>query len=499
MCGIFGSNHQYPFSQAINALSTLQHRGPDETNFRVTESGIIGHTRLAIIDRANSQQPMTREGHHLTYNGEIYNYQNLKAALQGSFETEGDTEVLLQQLSQQGPSSIEKLDGMFAFGYFGPELLLARDPLGIKPLYLKKDGDNVVFGSEMKALRHLPGTLAELPPGSTWSKTSGYSRYFDLDKFRQPNDQFDDSDVDSQILQKLTAAVRKRLIADPEVPIGVSLSGGLDSSLIAAIACASRKDLKTFSVGVNGSEDLQFARQLAAILGTEHHEYFFSLEDMHRHLSQVIYYLETYDAPLVRSAIPNYMLAKFASQHVKVILTGEGADEIFGGYEYLANITDPVTFQNELWMMVTNLHNTNLQRTDRMTMAFGLEARVPFLDKELVRYVMAIPPAYKFHRGQGTEKTLLRRAFKGHLPDSLLLRQKQKFSKGAGSSDLMREFANNTVTDAQFSQLKCQYPNAGLRSKEEAYYFTIFQSHFGDSIPLELIGRTRSITPTELR
>lgn len=215
-------------------------------------------------------------------------------------------------------------------------------------------------------------------------------------------------------------------------------------------------------------------------------------------LPQVIYHLESFDAALVRSAIPNYFLARLASNHVKVMLTGEGADEIFGGYEYLAGISDPHQFQRELWTITTNLHNTNLQRTDRMTMAHSIEGRVPFLDKEMIRLALSLPPRLKFHVGGGTEKMILRRAFAGFLPDEILHRPKQKFSHGTGSRDLLAQHANLRISDREFSNALKQYPIAELRSKEELFYYRIFREWFGDRIPPQVVGRTRSVTAGEL-
>ena len=251
------------------------------------------------------------------------------------------------------------------------------------------------FASEIKALLNLQGDVCEFPAGHWWSAARGFVRYFHIDDLQWntylpsnlPNAEYDDL-----IRSTLRRAVRKRLIADPGIPVGVSLSGGLDSSLITALAREGRDVLDTFVVGMEGSEDVARSQEVADALGTRHHVYIYDFQEMLDVLPQVIYHLESFDAALVRSAIPNYFLARLASQHVKVMLTGEGADEIFGGYEYLSGVTDPHQFQHELWTITTNLHNTNLQRTDRMTMAHSIEGRVPFLDKEMIRLALSLPP-----------------------------------------------------------------------------------------------------------
>lgn len=256
--------------------------------------------------------------------------------------------------------------------------------------------------------------------------------------------------------------------------------------------------LDTFVVGMEGSEDVTRSQEVANALGTRHHVYLYDFQEMLDVLPQVIYHLESFDAALVRSAIPNYFLARLASRHVKVMLTGEGADEIFGGYEYLSGMTDPQQFQRELWTITTSLHNTNLQRTDRMTMAHSIEGRVPFLDKEMIRLGLSLPPELKFHTGGGTEKTLLRRAFAGILPDRVLQRPKQKFSHGTGSRDLLARFANARISDKDLADAQIQHPQANLRSKEELFYYRIFREQFGERIPSQTVGRTRSVTKGEL-
>jgi asparagine synthase (glutamine-hydrolysing) len=305
-------------------------------------------------------------------------------------------------------------------------------------------------------------------------------------------------EVLNAIRHKLYEAVEKRMIADPDVPVGVSLSGGLDSSLVAAIAREGRDELNTFVVGISGSDDLVASQDIADTLGTRHHRYEYTFEEMLDALPEVIYHLESFDAALVRSAIPNYFLAKLASQHVKVILTGEGADELYAGYEYFRDYENPQALQDEMVTITGNLHNTNLQRADRMSMAYGLEARVPFLDREFVDFSLSLPPGWKLHGEGKVEKDLLRRACRDLVPPEILNRPKQKFSDGAGSMDLLGEHAGRSISDTEFIRHRDLAQGYRARSKEELYYYQIFHGIFGDSLDVRSVGRTRSITAEEL-
>lgn len=501
MCGFCGiiSNNNEPFVR--KALHTLHHRGPDEQGVTPTPFGMLGHTRLSIVDVATSHQPMTDGEHWIAFNGEIYNFQALRNHISGKWKTQGDTEVVLHLISERGVKQLDILDGMFAFALFGDEPLLARDAIGIKPLYYVQSDKGMYFASEIKALLDAPGEIHEFPAGHWWQPKKGFKRYFNIDDLQWNVNlptYLSENEYDELIRSTLHLAVQKRLIADPGVPVGVSLSGGLDSSLIAAIAREGRDTLDTFVVGMEESEDIACSQEVADMLGTRHHGYVYGFKEMLSVLPQVIYHLESFDAALVRSAIPNFFLTRLAAETVKVMLTGEGADEIFGGYEYLAGIRDPKKFQRELWTITNNLHNTNLQRTDRMTMANSIEGRVPFLDKEMIRLTLSLPTELKFHDGHGTEKALLRRAFKGYLPEQILYRPKQKFSDGAGSRDLLGQHANEHISDQEFSRALKDYPDANLRSKEELMYYRIFREQFGDRILPQTVGRTRSVTRSEL-
>jgi asparagine synthase (glutamine-hydrolysing) len=502
MCGFVGCYPHNDKQGVRKAVRRLAHRGPDEQHVIDTRLGSLGHARLSILDVDGSHQPMKTGQHWIVFNGEIYNFLELRQRLLSiHWQTNGDTEVVLNSFLSRGPEILHELDGMFAFAIFDDGLFLARDPIGIKPLYYARSERGMYFASEIKALLDAPGDIHEFPAGHWWDAAHGFVRYFHMDDLKTnaglPGD-LAKSELDEIIRFTLRRAVQKRLIADPGVPVGVSLSGGLDSSLIAALAREGRDVLDTFVVGMQGSEDITRSCEVAKALGTRHQVYQYDLDEMLRVLPEVIYHLESFDAALVRSAIPNYFLARLAADHVKVILTGEGADELFGGYAYLRDVDDPRRFQRELWTITSGLHNTNLQRTDRMTMAHGIEGRVPFLDREMIRMALSLPPELKFHNHSIPEKAILRRAFAGFLPANALHRPKQKFSQGAGSMEKLVQFANLSISAEAFEQEQMMYPEARLRSREELLYFHIFREQFGDRIPPGIVGRTLSVTSDEL-
>jgi asparagine synthase (glutamine-hydrolysing) len=468
-----------------------------------TGDSTLGHARLSIIDVANGLQPMTRADASIVFNGEIYNYQELGKALTNPLKTDSDTEVLLQLYRQFGPECVSLLDGMFAFAIAdGSSIFLARDPLGIKPLYYAAANGTLYFASEIKAIHEFSADVKEFPAGHWWHSDHGLSRYYQLDKgsiFGSKSAGEPGKADLAAIKNKLRQAVHKRMIADPSVPVGVSLSGGLDSSIVAAFAKEIKEDLNTFVVGVPGSADLEASRDIANHLGTTHHVYEYTVDEMVAALPEVIYHLESFDAALIRSAIPNYFLARLSSEHVKVILTGEGADELYAGYEYLDSVDDPAELQQELFTITGNLHNTNLQRADRMSMAFGLEARVPFLDKAFVDYSLSLPAEWKLQNGDKAEKELLRNACKDVIPARILNRPKQKFSDGAGSMAMLAGHANQRISDKEFAEQRVVGSGLELRSKEELLYFQIFQDAYGSELDAKMVGRTRSITDEELQ
>jgi asparagine synthase (glutamine-hydrolysing) len=384
------------------------------------------------------------------------------------------------------------LDGMFALAIMdGDKLFLARDPLGIKPLYCGRKADAFYFASEVKALAEVTDLIREVPAGSWFHSQTGWQSYFDIDSISEQT--YSESNAIQSIRTVLKQAVQKRLLAD--VPVGISLSGGLDSSIVAMLASQEITALHSFAVGVEGSEDLAAARKMAAVLGTQHHERIYTEEEMLAALPKIIYYLESFDPALVRSAIPNFFLAEMASKCVKVILTGEGADEIYAGYDYLTSIESSDKLHNEMTDITAALHNTNLQRADRIPMAFGLEARVPFLDVKSVTLGLSFPAEQKMHRDRPA-KYLLRQAFRGDLPEEIVNRPKQKFSKGAGSSDMIAQIAEQEISDAVFHTEQNHLLNRWnyrLPNKEALYYYQILRQHYKDQWIFPSMGQSQSL------
>ena len=492
MCGIAGIYGVGDADLTRKMLGLLAHRGPDGIGVRPVGEVAVGNVRLAILDVPRGHQPMvSRDGScWIAHNGEVYNHAALREELGGDFRTHTDTEVLLRLHEEAGAEMVQRLDGMFAFAITdGDDLVLARDPLGIKPLYYGYHGDALLFASEVKALVGRVDEIQEFPAGHWYHSRSGFHRYFQLRANGAGMLECEHALV--SLREALDAAVCKRLMAD--VPVGVCLSGGLDSSLIAALAARVHDGpFHTFAVGTQDSTDVRRARRVAKDISSLHHERIYTLGDMLAVLPRVIYYLESYDVALVRSAIPNYFVADLARPYVKVVLGGEGADELFSGYAYLKHLPADQPLTEELLEITEALHNTNLQRVDRMTMAHGLEGRVPFLDVRMLRVAFRIPESLKLYGDEQVEKWILRQAFDDLLPDDILWREKEKFSEGAGSAKLLAAYADDQFTDREFQCARDQYPEAGLRSKEEFLYFRLFRS-FYPTLDLHTIGRSRRV------
>lgn len=485
MCGFVAAQGDIDIAPL---LAALRHRGPDDSGIARFGDTSLGHRRLSIIDIAGGHQPLANEDGtiHIVFNGEIYNYQKLRSMLGGHvFSTRTDTEVILHLYEEKGTDCVLDLDGMFAFAIYdfrNDSLFLARDRLGIKPLYYGMVGDACVFASEIKALVHCD-RISEFPPGTRYTTHGGFERYYTLPS--SASGIGDEAVCIDTIRELLSAAVKKRMVAD--VPVGVFLSGGLDSSIIAALMKQYTPDLHSFAVGMEGSSDLVHAREAAAFIGTIHHEYIYTAEEMIRVLPAVMYHLESFDAPLVRSAIPCYFVSRLANScGVKVVLAGEGADELFSGYNYLKDIAGEI-LSWELIRITDALHHTNLQRVDRMTMAHSVEARVPFLDIAFLQFVFSIPLAMKAAEGK-QEKWLLRQAFRDMLPVSIIERPKLKFSAGAGSMHEIETLAERTISDHVFKKETAALPSR-CRTKEELYYYRIFREHF-PAKTLGCVGKT---------
>ncbi|MDQ6840364.1 MAG: asparagine synthase (glutamine-hydrolyzing) [Actinomycetota bacterium] len=482
-------------------LDRLMHRGPDDRGDRTIGQAWLGHTRLSIVDVAGGHQPMTVEGSRIAMvaNGEIYNHQDLRAHLdeihQGRpvvWRTDSDNEVALHLIDRHGPAGLGQLRGMFALAFTDgkTQFLLARDPVGIKPLYWVRANDTVVAASELKAFDPAQRPWVEaFPPGCYWTPADGLTRFATAvpDRVRQPMDrpELSDSDEREEIRNVVVTAVDRQMMGD--VPVGCFLSGGLDSSIIAAIAArwTQRRGqrLKTFAVGTADSPDLAAARLVADVLGTEHHEALLSPEENLHVVPEVVRSIEHFDPSLVRSAVANYVLAEMAARHVKVVLTGEGADELFGGYEYLheGDFDHPEKMHAELVRSVEGLHGLNLQRCDRVTMAHGLEARVPFLDLDVIEAVLALPPAHKVPGEGRMEKDLLRRAFAGWIPDSVLWRTKEQFGDGSGAASVQVTLGDSVkLSEFDIERVTIDPP---LRTREEVAYHRIWASALAPTRP----------------
>jgi asparagine synthase (glutamine-hydrolysing) len=493
MCGVVAIWGERDEGKALEMLARISHRGPDGQGVLQMGNGVLGHVRLSILDAAGGAQPMVNERGDLAiaFNGEIYNHLELRRPLERRhvFKSRTDTEVLLHLYEGVAEDMLPALDGMFGLAIAGREgMLLARDPLGIKPIYYGYSGGTFIAASELKAfppmdeIHMLPAGHALVPGGKPWR----FSPPFPPPPRLTPVPL---AEVFQEIRLRLGRAVTKRLMAD--VPVGVFLSGGLDSSLLAAFMRPRTVELHSFTAGMEGAPDIVAAREVAEYLGTVHHEMVYTARDVEEALPDVIRHLESFDAPLVRSAIPMYFLSKLAACHVKVALMGEGADELFAGYEYLRGLGGGARLRRELADITLRLQDTNLQRGDRMTMAHGIEGRVPFLDMDLVRYVARLPLELIEPRADRPEKWLLREACRGFLPEPVLFRKKMKFSEGAGSSTIVAQIAAETIDQDEFERERRVEAEIILRSPEELLYYRIWREAFGSSVPRALVGRTR--------
>jgi asparagine synthase (glutamine-hydrolysing) len=501
MCGIAGCIGIDDTTTIELMLDALPHRGPDDRGIHVYGPFVFGHTRLSIVDVTKGHQPILGdEGKSgIICNGEIYNYKAIRQhlAFKYTFTTHSDSEVILPLYREKGPDCVRDLDGMFAFALYQEDaFMLARDPIGIKPLYYGYKDGHFYFSSELAAMS-LSGVseVHEFPCGHYYTPQRGFIRYYDV----PPAKDYHLTDVEHTtdlIRCTLIQAVRKRLLADKQIHVGAFCSGGLDSSLIASIAARDIPNLHTFAVGMRDaagreSDDLIAARIAADHIGSNHHEYLITEDDYYMALPRVIQKLETYDPSLVRCAVPCYFTCKLAADYVTVVLTGEGADELFAGYHYLKRF--PVEQINiESRRLIAGVHNINLQRADRMGMLFSLELRVPFFDTDMIDLCMKISPSLKIkeENKNKVEKWILRKAFEGtsHLPDKILWRYKLQYTQGAGCEKLGERLAENEITDDDYNRIKDQNPNAKITSKEAAYYYKIFKKHHPQDSVLKSIG-----------
>lgn len=481
MCGlaaIWGAGNAGPVQEM---LRLQRHRGPDGQALRPVGQGeaVLGHCRLAIIDPEGGQQPLeTRDGSwSLVANGMIYNDAELRGEISSpDYRTGSDSESILHLIARDGPKAVSRLDGMFAFVLANNErLIAARDPVGIKPLYYGEKNGTLAFASEAKALAGYCDSIKEFPAGAVFDSATGMHRHYEIPDSGPMA--WKEADAVEALRETIGQAVVKRLRSD--VPFGAFLSGGLDSSIIAAIAAKHVDNFKTFAVGFEGSADLVAARRVARHIGSDHRELILKPDEAIEALPEILYHLESFDQDLVRSAVPCYFVSKLAADHVKVVLTGEGADELFAGYRYHRDIADPDALRDELRGSVARMHNINLQRVDRMSMAHGLEARVPFLDREVIALGLSLPVDMRLRREQGrvVEKWILRKAFEDLLPPEIVWRTKVQFDEGSGTAGFLAA-ALGVEQDGATSS----HPNG--RSAEEACYREILADQYDSPQPI---------------
>ena len=493
MCGFtayVGASGQSRLDEARRLAELLRHRGPDDADARATRAAALAHRRLSIIDVAGGRQPLANEAGtvELVCNGEIYNFRRLRSALaeRHRFRTSSDSEVIVHLYEEKGAECVRELDGMFAFVLTdGERFLAARDPFGIKPLYFGRDpsGSGWWFASELKALPRRCEDVREFPAGHLMTEL-GLERWFSPPWLEPPANP--DPNDPGALREALERAVEKRLMSD--VPLGVFLSGGLDSSIIAALVRRAIPDLHSFAVGLEGSADLLAARRVAEHIGTNHHEYVYTAAEARAAVVQVIEHLESYDPALIESSVPCYFVSKLAAERVKVVLSGEGSDEGFAGYGYFADIREPRALHEECARLLMGLHNMNLQRVDRMTMAHALEGRVPFLDVAFVAAAMRQDPALKTREGR-PEKWLLRQAVTDLLPPDIVWRTKEEFAEGSGSAQALSEELVLPVTDSDFARRKELFPNDTPETKQGLAYRRIFDERFPGEARRRTVGR----------
>ena len=502
--------------KALKMSQKIRHRGPDWSGIYSGSSAILAHERLSIVDPESGGQPLYSPDRKqvLAVNGEIYNHQQIRRLYAGryEFQTGSDFEVILALYREKGISFLEDLNGIFAFVLYDEqkdEFLIARDPIGVIPLYIGYDNDGTVYvASELKALEgHCDRYEPFLPGHYYWSREPGMKRYYKRDWFNY-SEVKDNAASAIAIHDALEDAVKRQLMSD--VPYGVLLSGGLDSSIISAIAQKysemrieddSRSKaywprLHSFAVGLKGAPDLAKARLVADHIGTVHHEINYTIQEGLDAIRDVIYFIETYDVTTVRASTPMYLLARvIKSMGIKMVLSGEGADEIFGGYLYFHKAPSPQAFHEETVRKLSKLHYYDCLRANKSLSAWGVEGRVPFLDKEFLDVAMRTNPSAKMCPGTTMEKKILRQAFSDMLPEEVAWRQKEQFSDGVGYSwiDTLKRITSEAVTDEQMAHAAERFPVNPPLNKEEYYYRSIFEEHFPSESAARSVNQEASV------
>ena len=520
MCGIatiFNITEQTPTlrKKALEMAKKIRHRGPDWSGIYCGKTAILAHERLSIVDPQSGRQPLFSPDRKqvLAVNGEIYNHREIRKQYAGryEFQTGSDCEVILALYRDKGIDFLEDLNGIYAFALYDEEkddFLIARDPIGVIPLYIGRDKDGKVYcASELKALEGFCDEYEPFLPGHYYLGSEGimkrwYKRdWMDYDAVK------DNGGNATDIRAALDEAVKRQLMSD--VPYGVLLSGGLDSSVISALAkqyaskrieTDSRQDawwpqLHSFAVGLKGAPDLAKAREVAEHIGTVHHEINYTIQEGLDAVRDVIYFIETYDVTTVRASTPMYLLARvIKSMGIKMVLSGEGADEVFGGYLYFHKAPNAKAFHEETVRKLSKLHLYDCLRANKSLAAWGVEGRVPFLDKEFLDVAMRLNPELKMCPGKTIEKIIVREAFADLLPESVAWRQKEQFSDGVGYSwiDTLKQITAEAVSDEQMTHAAERFPINPPMNKEEYYYRSIFEEYF----PSESAARSVPSVPS---
>lgn len=536
IAGIFKIHTQTPQlrNKALKMAQKIRHRGPDWSGIYVGGSAILAHERLSIVDPASGGQPLYSPDckQVLAVNGEIYNHREIRARYAGkyNFRTKSDCEVILALYKDKGINFLEELNGIFAFALYDEEkddFLIARDPIGVIPLYIGTDKEGHIYvGSELKALEGFCDEYEPFLPGHYfWGREGRMEKWYTRDwtdydavknNYTPAADRsnshiaIDKKAYDTQVAAVRTAlegAVERQLMSD--VPYGVLLSGGLDSSVISAIAkkYAPKRietnnesdawwpQLHSFAIGLKNAPDLSKAREVAQYIGTVHHEINYTIQEGLDALRDVIYHIETYDVTTVRASTPMYLLARvIKSMGIKMVLSGEGADEVFGGYLYFHKAPTPQAFHEETLRKLSKLHLYDCLRANKSLSAWGVEGRVPFLDKEFLDVAMRINPSVKMCPGREIEKKIIRDGFAEMLPESVAWRQKEQFSDGVGYNwiDTLKSITTTAVSDEQMEHAAERFPINTPQNKEEYYYRTIFEEHF----PSESAARSVPSVPS---
>ena len=488
-------------TQVLGMSKSIRHRGPDWSGIFSNDKAVMAHERLAIVDPTSGKQPLlSSDGRYiLAANGEIYNHKELRAQFEDTydFQTASDCEIILALYEKKGPSFIDEMNGIFGFALYDTlkdEYFIARDHMGIIPLYMGWDHNGTFYvASELKALEGVCTKIELFPPGhylfsGAQAPVQWYTRdWMDYDAVKDNQTNIED------LHDALAASVRRQLMSD--VPYGVLLSGGLDSSVTSALAklyAAKRIEadddqdawwpqLHSFAVGLEGSPDIEAASKVAKHIDTVHHEIKFTIQEGLDAIRDVVYHLETYDITTIRASTPMYLLARaIKALGIKMVLSGEGADELFGGYLYFHKAPNPRDFHEETVRKLDKLHQYDCLRANKSLAAWGIEGRVPFLDKDFMDVAMRINPADKMITADRMEKWVIRKAFEKYLPESVAWRQKEQFSDGVGYDwiDTLKEMVEQNVSDDQMQNAHFKFPVQTPQNKEEFYYRSIFEEHY---------------------